>query len=76
MFVNAILSLFSCLWTTKLVRKVEYWQEQKKEAADRKLQEAFQPNKPAVVIMQPLMANQPGQQHIAAQGMYNYSNQI
>jgi len=76
MFVIALLSLFSCIWTVKLVRKVTWWQEQKKEEKENKLQQSFQPNKPTIVVMQPSGMNgyQPGMgnnMHAAhAQGVY------
>ena len=73
MFVIAILSLFSCCITVKLVRKVEWFQLQKKEDKERKLQQSFQPNQPTIVVMQPpgINGQQPGNQ-----AMYYNSNKI
>ena len=70
MFVIAILSLFSCIWSFKLVRKVEWWQIQKKEEKDRKLQQSFQPKTNTIVVMQPPGVGQPGNNNIMNQGMY------
>jgi len=67
MFVIAVLSLFSCCWSVKLVRKVEWFQVQKKEDKDNKLKQSFQPNKPTIVVMQPHLS-QPGGN--VANGMY------
>ena len=73
MFIIAILSLFSCCITIKLVRKVEWFQLQKKEDKERKLQQSFQPNQPTIVLMQPpgINGQQPGNQ-----AMYYNSNKI
>ena len=71
MFVIAILSLFSCCITIKLVRKVEWFQLQKKEDKEKKLQQSFQPNQPNIIVMQP-----PGpgnNNNIPNQGIY-YNN--
>merc|ERR1712204_156056 len=53
MFVIAVLSVFGCLISVKLVRRVEWLQVQKKEDKDNKLRQSFQPNKPTIVLMQP-----------------------
>eukprot|EP00483_Globobulimina_turgida_P005888 UN05898 len=77
MFVIAVLSLFSCIWSVKLVRKVEWFQIQKKENKDRKLQQSLQPNKPTFVVMQPLINSnqyQPGNGGPAQAMYYNKEN--
>lgn len=53
MFVIAVLSVFGCLISVKLVRRVEWLQVQKKEDKENKLRQSFQPNKPTIVLMQP-----------------------
>jgi len=61
MFVIAILSMVSCLWTIPLVRRVEWWQRQKKQEKDDKLQQSMQPKKPSIILMQhPSGYQQPG----------------
>jgi len=52
MFVIAILSMFGCCWTIKLVRRVDWWQEQKRQEKDDKLQQSMQPKKPSIILMQ------------------------
>merc|ERR1719411_245151 len=59
MMVIAFLSLFACLCSVKLVRRVEWWQTQKREEKEDKLQQSFQPNKPKIIVMQ----QQHGAQH-------------
>merc|ERR1711971_560075 len=63
MMVIAFLSLFACLWSVKLVRRVEWWQTQKREEKEEKLQQSFQPNKPKIIVMQ--------QQHGHGHGQHN-----
>eukprot|EP00484_Ammonia_sp_Unknown_P015886 CAMPEP_0197081312 /NCGR_PEP_ID=MMETSP1384-20130603/214570_1 /TAXON_ID=29189 /ORGANISM="Ammonia sp." /LENGTH=559 /DNA_ID=CAMNT_0042520207 /DNA_START=479 /DNA_END=2158 /DNA_ORIENTATION=- len=56
MFVIALLSMVGCLWTIGLVRKVEWFQLQRKDRKQQQLQQSFPTqNKPSVVVMQPLM---------------------
>jgi len=80
MLVIAFLSLFACLCSVKLVRRVEWWQTQKREEKEDKLQQSFQPNKQKIIVMQQqpqLGAYQPGGNHghghghmPQSQGMY------
>eukprot|EP01084_Bolivina_argentea_P153699 267979_1 len=73
MFVIAILSLFGCMFAVCLVRKVHWFQVQKQDDKEKKLQQSFQPNRPNVVVMQPLMQNggyQPGGNIAPSQPMY------
>lgn len=67
MFIIAILSLFSCLITIKLVRKVEWFQLQKEQDKQEKLQQSFQPNQPTILVMQP---PGPGNNHMVNQGFH------
>lgn len=61
MFVIAILSMFGCLWSIQLVRRVEWWQTQKRQEKDDKLQQSMQPKKPSIILMQhPQGYQQPG----------------
>jgi methyl-accepting chemotaxis protein len=61
MFIVGILSILSCCISIKLVREVEWWQTQKLEEKELKLQQSFQPNKPSIIVMQPTMPNVPYQ---------------
>merc|ERR1711933_305073 len=80
MFVIAVLSVFGCLISVKLVRKVEWLQVQKKEYKDNKLRQSFQPNKPTIVLMQPQRGSigngyQPGGNIVnPSQGVYYNQN--
>merc|ERR1712113_1242944 len=60
MFVIAILSMVGCVCSIKMVRKVDHWQEQKKQEKDDKLQQSMQPNKPKIILMQQPSGYQPG----------------
>jgi len=61
MFVIAVLSMFGCMWSIQLVRRVHWWQEQKRQEKDDKLQQAVQPKKPSIILMrQPQGYQQPG----------------
>jgi len=61
MFVIAILSMVGCVCSIQLVRRVDRWQEQKKQEKDDKLQQSMQPNKPKIILMQqPSGYPQPG----------------
>merc|ERR1719334_3097718 len=40
MIVIAVLTMAGCMWTIGLVRKVDHWQEQKKQEKDEKLQQS------------------------------------
>jgi len=64
MFVIAILSIVSCVLSFKMVRRVEWYQKQKKDEKQQKLQQSMQPNhnKPNIIIMQqnPDGSYQPG----------------
>ena len=80
MFVIAVLSVFGCMISVKLVRRVEWLQVQKKEDKDNKLRQSFQPNKPTIVLMQPQRGSingyQPGGNIVnPSQGVY-YNNNI
>merc|ERR1712244_196851 len=82
MFVIAVLSVFGCLISIKLVRRVEWLQVQKKDDKDNKLRQSFQPNKPTIVLMQPQRGSmighggyQPGGNIVnPAQGVYYNQN--
>jgi len=86
MMVIAFLSLFACLWSVKLVRRVEWWQTQKREEKEDKLQQSFQPNKPKIIVMQQQMQQQAqhgyqpgggnGRNMPQAQGMYYNSQHL
>jgi len=61
MFVIAILSMLSCMWSIQLVRRVEWWQTQKRQEREDKLQQSMQPKKPSIILMrQPHGYQQPG----------------
>ena len=61
MFVIAVLSMFGCMWSIKLVRRVDHWQRQKREEKEEKLQQSMQPKKRSIILMQqPQGYQQPG----------------